>query len=148
MKLFFLSALISCSLLYGCNDKDSAKPKSVAKVYSTAVSVSEGGAPAYILPEAEVGLATYQGPTALLVVSGRLNTGTAVRITFKQSSPAAAGANATDQVEVYSEKLGDAVQTSGRTVRDTGKNTVSGSFTSRFANGTTLDGTLSSLVLP
>ncbi|WP_126546749.1 hypothetical protein [Hymenobacter amundsenii] len=135
-------------VLHSCQSKETVQPKPASKVYSTAVNVSESGAPAYVLPETEIGLATYQGPTALLVVSGKLNTGTPVRITFKQSSPVTAGANITDQVEVYSEKLGDAVQASGRTTRDGSKNAVTGSFTSRFANGTTLDGTIVGLLLP
>ncbi|GAB3225516.1 hypothetical protein GCM10027346_06830 [Hymenobacter seoulensis] len=148
MKHLFALLLSAGVLLSGC-DKESENVTTTPgpKEYTTAISVSEAGAPPYVLPEAQVGSATYQGPTATFTVSGKLLSGTVVRITFEQSSPTATGANVTDVVEVYSEKLGNATQASGRTTRDATRRTVNGSFTSRFADGTTLDGNLKDLVV-
>lgn len=148
MKQVFAALLAVGVLISGCED-DNPKPSvnNGGATYTTAVSISENGAPPYVLPEALVGQATYQGSTANLIISGKLTSGAVVRLTFGQSSPTAAGANVTNVVEVYSDKAGEATQASGRTTRNTAQNTVSGSFTSTFANGTTLSGTLNSVPL-
>lgn len=139
--------LFASVLLFGCDDDDAGGSGQTSAVYTTTISVSESGAPPYILNQAQIASSTYQGPTANLVVNGKLNSGPVVRITFSQSSPTVAGINTTDVVEMYSETLGNATQTSGKTTRNATTNAVSGSFTGAFSNGTVLSGTISGLPL-
>jgi hypothetical protein len=147
MIRFTTGLLLVGALLSSCDDDDTGGSGQTAIEYTKAISVSENGAPPYVLNQGQVASSTYQGPTANLIINGKLNTGPVIRVTFSQSSPTAAGANITDVVEVYSEALGNATQTSGRTTRNPSINTVSGSFSGTFSNGTTLSGTISGLQL-
>ncbi|WP_143436979.1 hypothetical protein [Hymenobacter mucosus] len=145
MKRLLVAVFALGTILSGCDDDDNPNSNTNTGMYITEVSVSENGAPPYVLPQAQIGSATYQGSTANLTISGKLTSGDQVRLTFSQSSPTAAGANVTDVVEVYSDKLGDAKTASGRTTRNASLRTVSGSFTSTFAGGATLSGTLTNV---
>ncbi|WP_157530547.1 hypothetical protein [Hymenobacter norwichensis] len=147
MLRIIVGFLLASTLLFGCDDDDAGGSGQTSVIYTTAISVSENGAPPYVLNQAQIASSTYQGPTANLVINGKLNSGPVIRVTFSQSSPTVAGSNVTDVVEMYSETQGNATQTSGKTTRNATTNAVSGSFTGAFSNGTIVSGTISGLLL-
>ncbi|GAA3918446.1 hypothetical protein GCM10022406_01330 [Hymenobacter algoricola] len=98
------------------------------------------------MQETQVGLSLYQSSRASLELNGKLNDGTLLSFTFRQSSTAA-GANRTDLVDVRMNGTITATQASGTTLRDAGTNAVSGTFSCKFATGLQVDGVITNLQL-
>jgi hypothetical protein len=148
MKSFTAAIFLSAAILFsGCSDDDAQPPNSVVDNFSKAIMVSEGGAPPYTLREVQVGESLYRGTEASFQVSGKLQSGPVITMSFQQSSRTTTGTDKTDVVSIRLNTTTTATQAKGNTLRDPKTNTVSGSFTSTFPNGLTVDGTITNLQL-
>ncbi|UOG74461.1 hypothetical protein MTX78_20365 [Hymenobacter tibetensis] len=148
MKSFTTAILLSAAMLFsGCDDDDTAPGGSAIENFSKAIMVSEGGAPPYILGEVRVGETLYRGTQASFQVSGKLQSGPVISLSFQQSSRTTTGTDKTDVVAARINTTTNATQASGTTLRDPKTNTVTGTFSSTFPNGLTVDGTITNLQL-
>jgi hypothetical protein len=147
MKLLPISAILLFVALFftGCNEKGPDPQPSTPTVMTTAIMVGEDGAQPYILKEAYVSNSLYQSSRASFTVIGKLNNGSQLTLSFKQSTPTA-GANHTDALTATLNGT-TATQASGTTTRNPDTNTVAGSFTCTFPSGLKVDGVIADLVL-
>lgn len=149
MKLLSTALILSAAVFFaGCNDDNSESGSSVIPNYSTAIMVSEGGAPPYTLGEVQIGATQYRGTQASFDVSGKLQSGPVISLSFSQTSRTTTGADITDVVSARINTTTNATQASGTTKRDPKTNMVSGTFSCVFPNGLTVDGTIDALQLP
>ncbi len=148
MKLLSTAIILSGTLLFAGCDDDSTPSSNTTIDFSKAIMVSEGGAPPYTLGEVRVGETLYRGTQASFSVSGKLQSGPIISLSFQQTSRTTTGADKTDVVSARLNTTINSTQASGTTIRDPRTNTVSGSFMCVFPNGVTVDGTLDALQLP
>jgi len=148
MKGILTPLILFVALIFaGCNsDKDPVTP--AGSNFSKAITVSEDGAPPYVLDEAQVGETLYRGTRASFRVSGKLQSGSVISLDFRQTSITTTGADKTDVVSAALAATTNATQASGTTIRNPATNTVTGSFSCVFANGKTIEGTIDELQLP
>lgn len=147
MKSFTTAIILSAAIFFsGCSDDDTT-PGGAIENFSKAIMVSEGGAPPYTLGEVRVGETLYRGTQASFQVSGKLQSGPIISLSFQQSSRTTTGTDKTDVVVARINTTTNATQASGTTLRDPKTNTVTGTFSSTFPNGLTVDGTITNLQL-
>lgn len=148
MNLLSTALIVSGALLLAGCDDDPTPNASTTTDFPKTIMVSEGGAPPYTLGEVRVGETLYRGTQASFSVSGKLQSGPILSLSFQQTSRTTTGTDKTDAVSARLNTTINSTQASGTTIRDPRTNTVSGSFTCVFPNGVTVDGTLTALQLP